>query len=105
MTGSSVRSGAQPRKIGVVVNPTAGKGRAAKVGKNVEKLFESQGYDVWDLSGHNADLALEHAQRAVASGLDALVVVGGDGMVSLGLQAVGDTSVPFGIVAVGTGND
>ena len=35
----------------------------------------------------------------------ALVVVGGDGMVHLGLDVVALTGVPLGIVAVGTGND
>lgn len=38
-------------------------------------------------------------------GLDALVVVGGDGMVHLGFNAVAATTVPLGIVAVGSGND
>ncbi len=37
--------------------------------------------------------------------MDALVVVGGDGMVHLGVNATAGTGVPLGIVAVGTGND
>jgi len=37
--------------------------------------------------------------------VDALVVVGGDGMVNLGVNAVAGTTVPLGIVPAGTGND
>ncbi|QAY71023.1 diacylglycerol/lipid kinase family protein [Xylanimonas protaetiae] len=92
-------------RLGVVVNPTAGKGRGARVGRDVVDRLVATGHDVWDLSGHSADLALEHARRAVTDGLDALVVVGGDGMVHLGVQAVAGTSTPLGVVAVGTGND
>lgn len=93
------------RRLGVVVNPTAGKGRGARVGQAVLDDLVARGHDVYDLSGRNSDLALEHAHRAVADGLEALVVVGGDGMVHLGVQAVAGTGTPLGIVAVGTGND
>ncbi|BDZ43622.1 hypothetical protein GCM10025865_29210 [Paraoerskovia sediminicola] len=41
----------------------------------------------------------------VAAPIDALVVVGGDGMVHLGVNAVAGTGVPLGIVATGSGND
>ena len=37
--------------------------------------------------------------------IEALVVVGGDGMVHLGVDIVATTGVPLGIVATGTGND
>ncbi|MGG8407516.1 diacylglycerol kinase family protein, partial [Streptomyces sp. 12297] len=43
--------------------------------------------------------------RAVREGTGAVIAVGGDGMVSLALQAVAGTLVPLGVVAVGTGND
>ena len=89
----------------MVVNPTAGKGRGATVGDAVIKRLHDDGHDVWNLSGNSADLALEHATRAVRNGLSALVVVGGDGMVHLGIQAVGGTDTPLGIIPVGTGND
>jgi diacylglycerol kinase (ATP) len=39
------------------------------------------------------------------SGVDALVVAGGDGMVHLGVQCVAGTDVPLGVVPTGTGND
>lgn len=95
----------------MVVNPTAGKGRAASAGEGVLAGLRRAGHDVVDLSGPDADAALAGARAAVdgsggpAGPVDALVVVGGDGMVHLGAQAVAGTDVPLGIVPVGTGND
>lgn len=55
--------------------------------------------------GEDADDALRRAREAVAAGTGALIAVGGDGLMSLALQAVAGTSTPLGVVAVGTGND
>ncbi|MFI2102398.1 diacylglycerol/lipid kinase family protein [Isoptericola sp. NPDC019693] len=100
---------ARPRRLGVVVNPTAGRGRAVHAGAGVLAGLRRAGHDVVDLSGPDADAALARARAAVdgtgGTGVDALVVVGGDGMVHLGAQAVAGTDVPLGIVPVGTGND
>ncbi len=38
-------------------------------------------------------------------GMDALVVVGGDGIISLALQVLAHTDIPLGIIPAGTGND
>jgi diacylglycerol kinase (ATP) len=37
--------------------------------------------------------------------MDALVVVGGDGIVALALQVLAQTDIPLGIIPAGTGND
>jgi len=93
-------------RLGVVVNPTAGKGRAARIGRVVEDALGIAGHHVRDLSGPGAAAALVRARTAVDAGdVDALIVVGGDGMVHLGAQGVAGTQVPLGIVGVGTGND
>jgi diacylglycerol kinase (ATP) len=63
------------------------------------------GLTVRDLSGRNADEAIDLAREAVTDGVDALVVVGGDGMVHLGVQVVANTRTPLGIIPAGTGND
>ena len=42
---------------------------------------------------------------AVDKGTDALVVVGGDGVITDALQALAGTEIPLGIVPAGTGND
>ena len=91
--------------LGLVVNPAAGTGRGSAVGRRAHRLLERAGHDVHDLSAPTLAQATDRARRAATSGLDALVVVGGDGMVHLGVDVVAGTDLPLGVVAVGTGND
>lgn len=91
--------------FGVVVNPTSGRGRGLKVGERTIAELRSRGHEVLDLTGTSAEESRAAARRALAHGLDALVVVGGDGIVNLGVNVVAETEVPLGIVAAGTGND
>ncbi|WP_028046363.1 diacylglycerol kinase family protein [Cellulomonas sp. URHE0023] len=92
-------------RLGVVVNPTAGKGRGTAAGWRTHELLRGRGYEVQDLSATSLALATDRARAAVLDGLDALVVVGGDGMVHLGVNVVAGSHLPLGIVAAGTGND
>ncbi|MFC8272945.1 diacylglycerol kinase [Streptomyces sp. NPDC057271] len=93
------------REISLLVNPTAGRGRGAHAARPAARAFEDAGFTVRTLLGADADDALRRAREAVVGGTGALVAVGGDGMVSLALQAVAGTRTPLGVVAVGTGND
>ncbi|WP_456824689.1 diacylglycerol/lipid kinase family protein [Cellulomonas sp. P5_E12] len=91
--------------LGVVVNPTAGKGRGTQAGRRAHELLRAHGHKVEDLSAATLAQATDRARAAAVQGLDALVVVGGDGMVHLGVNVVAGTGLPLGIVAAGTGND
>ncbi|AEE46081.1 diacylglycerol/lipid kinase family protein [Cellulomonas fimi] len=93
------------RHVGVVVNPTAGRGRGARVGRRVHELLTARGTKVEDLSAPTLAQATDRARAAAVRGLDALVVVGGDGIVHLGVNVVAGTGLPLGVVAAGTGND
>ncbi len=93
------------RRIGLVVNPTAGKGRGRVLGADAGALLRAAGHEVVSLSGESAAEALDRSVAAVASGIDTLVVVGGDGMVHLGVNAVVGTGTALAVVAAGTGND
>ncbi|GAB2757419.1 diacylglycerol kinase [Nocardioides salsibiostraticola] len=93
------------KAIALLANPTAGKGRGARCAGAALGRFRSAGWSVRALQGRDADEALDLARDAVRSGVDALVVCGGDGMVNLGLQATATTSTPLGIIPSGTGND
>ena len=93
------------RDIALLVNPTAGKGRAARVVDVVLPRLLSAGLAVRTLTGRDADESLDLAHAAVRDGVDALVVVGGDGMANIGLQATATTGTPLGLVPAGTGND
>jgi diacylglycerol kinase (ATP) len=92
-------------EITLFVNPTAGRGRGAHAAEPAAGALRAAGCAVRTVMGADADDALERARAAVADGTDALVAVGGDGMVSLALQAVAGTGTPLGVIPVGTGND
>ena len=93
------------RQIALLINPTSGRGRGARVGREVAARLRDAGLAVRELSGRDVRESQDLAREAVEQETDALVVVGGDGMVHLGLQAVGGTDVPFGVAPAGTGND
>ncbi|MFD7067312.1 diacylglycerol kinase [Streptomyces sp. NPDC059913] len=92
-------------EITLFVNPTAGSGRGAHAAQPAASALRDAGFSVRTVLGVDADDALRRAREAVAGGTGALITVGGDGMMSLALQAVAGTTTPLGVVAVGTGND
>ncbi|MFE6665524.1 diacylglycerol kinase [Streptomyces sp. NPDC057697] len=92
-------------EITLFVNPTAGRGRGAHAAQPAASALRDAGFSVRTVLGEDADDALRRAREAVAGGTGALIAVGGDGMMSLALQAVAGTTIPLGVVAVGTGND
>jgi diacylglycerol kinase (ATP) len=91
--------------IALLVNPTAGKGRAAKVVANVTERLRQGGANVAILVGTDVAHAQALARQAVEDGVDAVVALGGDGMVHLALNVVAGTPTPLGIIPAGTGND
>ena len=94
-----------PREIALLVNPTSGKGRGAQLCEPVAQRLRGHGCDVDIVVGRDADEAFDQARNRVAKGVDALVAVGGDGLVNMALQVVAGTATPLGIVPAGTGND
>ena len=88
----------------VVVNPASGGGRAALLLDRVTDRLASTGHG--DVRVHRT----QHWSDAVvgtraARGADALVVIGGDGMAHLGVNACAGTDTTLAIVPGGTGND
>ena len=93
------------RRIGLLVNPTSGRGKGGRSAPEVVQLLESGGVTVVRIEGTDADDAVSRAREAVADGLDALVACGGDGTVHMALQAVMGTDVALGLIPVGSGDD
>jgi diacylglycerol kinase (ATP) len=91
--------------VALLVNPTAGKGRAAGMVARVTERLRAGGANVAILVGRDAEDASALARQAVSDGVDAVVALGGDGMVHLALNVVAGTSTPLGIIPAGTGND
>lgn len=93
------------QEIALLTNPTSGKGKGARIADAALPRLRDAGYVVRNLVGRDADEALDLARQCVVDGLDSLVVVGGDGMVHLALQAVADSETRLGLIPAGTGND
>jgi diacylglycerol kinase (ATP) len=92
-------------RVAVLTNPTSGVGRGAKASVRAVGRLRERGVEVRELVGTDARDAEWLARDAVTDGVDALVVVGGDGMISIALPALVGTEVPLGVVPAGTGND
>lgn len=95
----------KPKRVIVAINPSASFGRSRAVGPAVVSTLRAVGHDVVSLTEPDFPQLLSAARLAVRSRPDALVVVGGDGMVSLGANLLAGSRVPLGIVPSGTGND
>ncbi|MFE2874870.1 diacylglycerol kinase [Streptomyces roseus] len=92
-------------EITLFVNPTAGRGRGAHAAQPAASALRAAGFSVRTVLGADAGDALARLRAAVREGTGAVIAVGGDGVVSLALQALAGTRVPLGVVAAGTGND
>lgn len=89
----------------MLVSPDAGRGKAAGTSADVLDRLRASGAHVIDLTGSDVDASTRNARDAVAAGAERLVVLGGDGMVHLAVQAIAGTDTVLGVVPVGTGND
>lgn len=98
-----------PKRIIVAINPSASFGSRSATGPRVVDALAADGHSVIALTQPDfAALAASVRQALDAGGpaeADALVVVGGDGMVSLAVNATAESGIPFGIIPSGTGND
>lgn len=88
-------------KVGFVVNPVGGRGRALQAWRKVEAAFpEARAY----VTTGPGDATVQ-ARQAVSDGCDRVAVVGGDGSVSEAADALIGTDVALAVVPFGTGND
>jgi diacylglycerol kinase (ATP) len=94
------------RRIGLIINPSSGRGKGAGRGQLVIETLAERGQDYLNISGASMDEANANARHAINDGkIDGLIVVGGDGTAHLGINIACDTGISLGIVAAGTGND
>jgi len=87
----------------VLGNPAA-RGGTGDVERVVDEL-RAGGRRATMLTADSADAAREAARQAVADGAERLVVVGGDGLVRIAVDAAAGSPTVLGIVPQGTGND
>lgn len=101
--------------VTLVVNPRAGRGRAAKllpvVARELLKGMPGRALRVYQTvdfaEARQRCIAAAESARPAHEGVpaDSLLVMGGDGMMTLGVNACAGTEVPLGLIPAGTGND
>lgn len=92
-------------KVTALTNPLSGHGAAVKAAHGAIARLKHRGVDVVEIVGGDAYDARHLLAAAVAKGTDAVMVTGGDGVVSNALQVLAGTDIPLGIIPAGTGND
>ncbi len=92
-------------KVTALTNPVSGHGAALRAAQIAIARLQQRGVEVVEIIGDDAEDARYLAGAALERGTDALMVTGGDGVVSNALQVLAGTDVPLGIVPAGTGND
>lgn len=90
--------------VHVIVNPSAGKGRAAEKAPGFFSVLEQHGISFSRTVTRRAGEAEETARRLGGSGAT-ILVLGGDGTLNEVVNGMDDVHVVLGVLPCGTGND
>jgi YegS/Rv2252/BmrU family lipid kinase len=93
-----------PRRISLIVNPSAGNGRAARLLPRAEAALRRLEVDFHVESTTSLDHARELARAAIAAG-EAAVALGGDGLIGAIAGVLEDPPGVLGVLPGGRGND
>ena len=100
---------AKPRLLTLVVNERSGGGRAGrilpKVARRIREQVPTAELHIVSSSSWTEAEKLTRTAALEARPGDALLVMGGDGMAHLGLNAAAGTEAILGLIPAGTGND
>jgi diacylglycerol kinase (ATP) len=92
-------------KVTALTNPLSGHGSAVAAAQTAIDRLHHRGVEVVEIIGDDAEDARYLVTAALEKGTDAVMVTGGDGVISNALQVLAGTDVPLGIIPAGTGND
>ncbi|HOC18915.1 MAG TPA: diacylglycerol kinase family protein, partial [Vicinamibacterales bacterium] len=85
-------------RVTVLTNPASGHGSAPHAAERAITQLHRRGVDVVAIAGRDSAHARQLVEGALERGMDALVVVGGDGIISLALQVLARTDIPLGLI-------
>lgn len=90
----------------LLANPTSGAGQGRNVIADVIKELKDREISFLDISGSSYESAVLNLRSSLkGTNPEAVIVVGGDGMVHLAIQELAGTEVPLILIPAGTGND
>ena len=92
-------------QVALVVNPVSGKRQGERIADEAETLLQSLGHESTRIQGDDSRHAREQLAKALETGVDTVVVVGGDGALHDVLPVVVGRDLTLGLLPAGTGND
>lgn len=87
----------------LIVNPTAGQGRAGRILSEVEELLRTGGLDLKVFRTEKPGEATLLTKRALAEGCERVIVLGGDGTISEAINGLAGSKAVLGVISAGTG--
>jgi len=92
-------------RIALLVNPVSGRRKGEQIAGHAALRLSEAGHDVQVVQGSDASSARDALKHSIDTGLDAVVVVGGDGALHGVLDLLVGADLTFGLLPAGTGND
>ena len=89
----------------LLINPTSGGGKGAKLGKTVKNYLAEKSINYRDISGTSFESAATNLRESISTKVSGVIAVGGDGLVHLAIQELARTGIPLLLIPAGTGND
>lgn len=95
----------RPVRAALLVNPSGAGGAAGRVAGTVAETLRGSVGSLRTMVADSAASSAELAAAAVHDRMDVLIVLGGDGLAHLAVQACAGTTTALGVLPAGTGND
>jgi diacylglycerol kinase (ATP) len=92
-------------KILVVTNPLAGAGKTLRLLPKIKQWLSATPHEFSFITPPSSQEMRSEIMKAADQGIEALLLVGGDGTVHQALRAIAETNIPFGFLPCGRGND
>ncbi|EHR61759.1 diacylglycerol/lipid kinase family protein [Saccharomonospora cyanea] len=92
-------------RLALAVHPDSGQGTAARMAGTVAARLRAEAAHLELITPASPERFRQRVADCRTSGLDALVVLGGDGAAHQAVQCCAGTDVSLGLVPCGTGND
>jgi diacylglycerol kinase (ATP) len=89
----------------LIVNPKAKRGRALWHAQRAQACLQRHGWHCELQPSENPEHVRQLTERAVATGVDAVLIAGGDGTIHHAVQVLANSAIPLGIIPCGRGND
>jgi len=92
-------------KILVITNPSARGGKALRLLPKIRQWLSASPHQFSFITPPSSEEMRLEIRNAAAEGIEALLLIGGDGTVHQALPAIAETKIPFGFLPCGRGND